>query len=193
MKLPEIIGIAGTNGAGKDKLADVRFERQHARKVSLSDILRIEATRRGLTTERDNLRIISTEWGKRMGAGALSLMTLEEFRNTRTPQETGLSVVSVRRPAEAEAIQADGGVILWIDADSNMRYERIQAAHRGRPDDLVSYDAFCQDEEIELHPKTDDPFAVNLGGVREIADIEIWNDLPSGEAYEKYLTQKFKL
>lgn len=59
--LPEIIGLAGTNGAGKDTLGDLRLSRHNARKVSLSDILRAEADKRGLPHERIHLSRISTE------------------------------------------------------------------------------------------------------------------------------------
>jgi dephospho-CoA kinase len=73
--LPEIIGIAGTNGSGKDTLADLRTQRTGARKVSLSNILRVEADKRGLSHERANLSMISSEMGTKLGAGALSSMT----------------------------------------------------------------------------------------------------------------------
>ncbi len=82
-KLPEIIGLAGTNGAGKDTLGDLRFSRQGARKVSLSDILRAEADKRNLSHERKNLGAISTEWGSKLGAGALSTMTIRNFNDSR--------------------------------------------------------------------------------------------------------------
>jgi dephospho-CoA kinase len=148
MKLPEIIGVAGSNGAGKDKLADVRLERQHARKVSLSDILRTEATKQGLDHSRENLSSISTRWGRKFGAGALSLMTLKNFAETRTDNETGISIVSIRRPAEAVTIQEHGGIVLWIDADREIRYQRILEAQRDRIDDMVTYEEFSQHQMI---------------------------------------------
>ena len=48
MKLPEIVGVAGTNAAGKDTLGELREQLQHAKFVSLSDILRRELDKRGL-------------------------------------------------------------------------------------------------------------------------------------------------
>jgi len=193
MQLPEIIGIAGTNGSGKDTLADLRFERQMARKVSLSDILRTEATKRRLDHQRENLRAISTEWGRQLGAGALSLMTLKDFWESRTDEETGISIVSVRRPDEAQAIQDNGGVVFWVDANQEERYTRIKYAQRDRIDDLVSFEDFVTQEAIEMYPDTDDPFVINMAGVREMADIAIWNDFVDKEQYRSYLADTYDI
>lgn len=193
MKLPEIVGIAGTNGAGKDELGDLRFQREHARKVSLSDILRIEATKRGLSTVRENLRPISTEWGRQFGAGALSLMTLKEFEETRTPEEQGISIVSVRRPGEARVLQERGGLIVWVDAERELRYQRIQNAKREREEDMVSFEKFCADEDIEMYPASEDPFELNMAGVREMADVHIINEFDSPDLYHAFLTETFEL
>ena len=192
-KLPEIIGLAGTNGAGKDTLGDLRRDRHNARKVGLSDILRVEATKRNITHERDNLRTISTEMGAKLGAGALALTTIKDYYETKTDSETGLSIVSVRRPAEASAIQEADGIVLWIDADREMRYKRIQKAMRERIDDIVTYEQFCIDEDIELYPDADDSLAVNMSGVREIADLHITNEFNSDEEFKKYLIARFGL
>lgn len=192
MRITEIIGLAGTNGSGKDTLGDLRHELQGSRKVSLSDILRTEATRRDQTHERENLRAISTEWGHQMGAGALSLMTLREHWETNGI-EYGLSIVSVRRPDEARAIQEQGGTVIWIDAPREVRYQRVQAGARDRIDDQVTYEQFLAQEYVEMYPETDDPFAVNMAGVRDISDIHLVNNFGSKDEYEDFLVKNFKL
>lgn len=191
--LPEIIGLAGTNGAGKDTLGDLRLERHNARKVSLSDILRIEADKRGLSHERGNLSGISVEISSKLGAGALSAMTIHNFHKTRTPDEAGLSIVSIRRPDEARAIQEAGGALLWIDADREIRYQRIVEGNRGRIDDVVTFEEFCAQEDKEMHPRGDDPFALNMAGVRDMADIHLINEFNSKEGFEKDLIDRFGL
>jgi len=192
-KLPEIIGLAGTNGAGKDTLGDLRFTLEAARKVSLSDILRTEADRRGLSHERENLGAIGTEWGSKMGAGALSTMTIRDFNETRAEHETGLSIVSVRRPEEARAIQREGGLMLWIDAARSIRYQRILEANRGRVTDIKTFEEFCAEEDREMYPTSDDPFVLNMGGVREISDVHLLNEFESREEFEAYLIDRFAL
>lgn len=193
MELPEIIGIAGTNGSGKDTLADLRRDKRGTQKASLSDILRTEASKRGLEHTREVLRSISTQWGRELGAGALALMTIRNYWETRSNDETGLSIVSVRRPAEAAAIQAQQGAVLWVDADQSVRYERIIAASRGRIDDVVTFEEFCEQEDKEMHPPADDPFAVNMAGVRDIADLHLTNDYGSREEYIADLATRFEL
>lgn len=191
--LPEIIGVAGTNGSGKDTLARLRFERQNARNVSLSDILRIEADRRGVSRERENLSAISTEWGRKFGAGALAVMTIQEFRETRTATEPGLSITSVRRPAEAAVIRDEGGAIIWIDADREGRYQRILDRQEGRSEDFISYEEFCANEEKEMHPASNDPAELNMAGVRDMADIHLRSEFESGDHFKKYLIERFSL
>lgn len=192
-KLPEIIGLAGTNGAGKDTLGDLRFSRQGARKVSLSDILRTEADKRGLSHERQNLGAISTEWGSKFGAGALSAMTIQNFYETRKSTESGLSIVSIRRPDEARTIQTEGGVVLWVDAAREIRYERILAANRGRVTDVKTFEEFCFEEDREMNPESDDPFVLNMAGVRDVSDIHLINEFNSKESFERDLIDRFGL
>lgn len=192
-KLPEIIGLAGTNGAGKDTLGDLRFALEMARKVSLSDILRTEADKRGLSHERHNLGAISTEWGSKMGAGALSAMTILNFYETRTEEETGLSIVSVRRPEEARVIKSEGGLMLWIDADREIRYQRILHANRGRVTDVKTFEEFCAEEDREMYPESDNPFDLNMAAVRDMSDIHLVNEFGSPEEFEAYLIARFGL
>lgn len=192
-KLPEIIGLAGTNGAGKDTLGDLRLKLHHARKVSLSDILRAEADKRGLPHERAHLSAISTELSTSLGAGALSVATIQNFFETRTSLESGLSIVSIRRPDEGRAIQDAGGTLIWIDADRELRYQRIVEANRGRVTDIKTFDEFCAEEDREMYPHSDDPFVLNMAGVRDISDIHLLNEFGSKEEFEADLVDRFSL
>lgn len=193
MSLPDVIGIAGTNGSGKDTLADLRLARTGARKVSLSDILRVEASRRGQDHSHESLRGISTELSQRFGAGALVIIAIEEYFESPTAEENGLSVVSLRRVDEAREVKDRGGVVLWVDADRETRYRRIQAASRGREDDQDSYERFCEQEDIELYPTSCDPNVLNMNAVREEADIHIDNSFATAEAYADFLVRRFRL
>lgn len=193
MKLPEIIGIAGTNGAGKDTLADLRHQRNGARSVSLSDILRNEATKRGLDHSRKVLSSISAEWGREFGPNVLSMKTIEEYRQTKTADENGLSIISIRRPAEAAEIQKQGGVIVWVDADQRTRYDRVASGVRNRFDDAMTFEEFCAEEAREMRHENDDPATLNMAGVRDIADVHIENDFATKEEFENYLITNFEL
>lgn len=193
IKLPEIIGVAGTNGAGKDTLADLRFARQNARRISLSDFLRKEADKRGLSHDRKNLSTISLEWRTKFGNDALAIIAIDEFRKTRRIEESGLSIVSIRHPGVAKVIQNEGGLIIWIDADREVRYRRVLDANRGRIDDQVSFEEFCIQEDREMNPEPGNNMALDMAGVQEIADVHITNDFSSKEEFEEYLTKLFSL
>ena len=45
MKLPHIVGVAGTNGSGKDTLGELLQAKSGYKAISLSDILREELTK----------------------------------------------------------------------------------------------------------------------------------------------------
>lgn len=194
MKLPRIVGIAGPSGAGKDMLGDILVELKNYKFVSVSDILREELTKQNIPHEREHMRALSTKWAREHGPSVLSMKTIELYvEEEKAEGYSGLAIGSVRRPAEAVAIQAEGGVVLWIDADQRRRYERIQLGNRGRSEDAVSFDAWKAAEDIEMTPIDGDPHALNMAGVRDIADFYIDNNFTSSEKYRQYLIEEFEL
>ena len=60
-------------------------------------------------------------------------------------------------------------------------------------DDLVTYEEFCAQEDAEMYPDSDDPFVVNMSGVRDVADIHIQNTFPSEPVYRAHLVDAFEL
>lgn len=195
MKLPKIIGIAGTSGAGKDTLGELLVELQGYKFVSVSDILRAELTKQGVPHEREHLRALSSKWHREFGPGNLSRRTIEAYAEEEEREgHKGLAIGSIRRPSEAKVIQDEGGIVLWIDADQRLRYDRIQAANRGRNEDSATFEQWRADEDAEMiPPKDDDGSALNMVGVRDIADIHVDNNFESYEAYRDYLIKKFEL
>lgn len=194
MRLPEIIGVAGTNGAGKDTLARLRATHESAKDVSLSDILRGELDTRGLTHERENLRAVGNELRAAHGPGVLAIKAMEAYREENG--SNGLSLSSIRSVGEAEAIVAAGGVIVWIDADPKVRYQRVTNRPGARPTDQKSYDQFLEEEAAEMHPpkgQEDDKSVLNMAGVKELATIFVTNEFETVEAYEDYLKREFEI
>lgn len=186
MKLSRFVGVAGTNGSGKDTLGRV-LEHEGYRAASLSDILRTEATKRGLEHTREHLSSISHELRMELGEGALSQRLIEE-----ASADEKLVITSLRVPGEVEAIQKRGGTIVWIDADPHERYRRILAAHRDRPTDEVSFEEFQRQEAAEMTP-SEEGGGLNMAAVRDLADVTVLNDFASKEDFETYLCQRFEL
>lgn len=194
MKLPKIIGIAGTNGAGKDTLGELLAERFGYKFRSVSDILREELTAQGIPHEREHMRALSTKWANEHGHGVLSVKTIEAYAEEEEREGyKGLVIGSIRRPAEAKAIQDEGGVVIWVDADRRTRYDRLQMSNRGRSEDIVSFDEWSAQEDIEMRPIEGEPGSINMLGVKEIADIHIDNNFATYEAYKEHLIKEFEL
>ncbi len=61
MKLPEIVGVAGTNGSGKDTFAEQRAIKAACKYVTVSDILREHLRAEGVPLERKNLSDLSRQ------------------------------------------------------------------------------------------------------------------------------------
>jgi len=190
MKLPKIIGIAGTNGSGKDTLGELRRDRSGALFMSLSDALRALLDDKGLEHTRSNLSAMSQSLRTAEGDGAVAVRAIELFNNQTDADQ--VSFVSVRTPGEAQAIKDAGGQIVWVDADSRRRYDRITAGSRGRVDDHVTYEEFLEHEYNEMHP-SEAGGGLNSAGVKALADIMIENNFDSVEAYMRYLIAEFEL
>jgi cytidylate kinase len=194
VKLPKIIGIAGTNGAGKDTLGELLAERCGYKFRSVSDILREELTSQGIPHEREHMRALSTRWADEHGHGVLSVKTIEAYAAEEEREGyKGLAIGSIRRPAEAKAVHEEGGLVIWIDADKRTRYDRIQANARGRSDDNHEFEEWSQHEDVEMRPIEGEPGSINMTGVKEIADIHIDNNFESFDAYRDYLIKEFEL
>jgi hypothetical protein len=156
--------------------------------------LREELTRRGQTHERHNMRSLSTEWAQEHGPAVLSLKTIEAYvAEEEAEGYSGLGIGSIRRVAEAEAVSQEGGVVIWVDAERQMRYDRLQSARRGRHEDMQPFEEWALQEEVEMNPESDDPNILNMAGVRDIANIKIDNNFSTQQEYRDYLIKEFEL
>lgn len=194
MKLPEIIGISGTNGAGKDTLAEIRHNLTGAEHVSLSDILRLELDKRNLPKTRSNLEDLSAEWRRETGDyGTLATRTIEDYMGRKAVGAAGggISIVSVRHPDEARRIQENDGKIIWVDGDPLGRYTRIQLANRDRIDDEITYSMFCEDEEREKAVAAEDSSRISVHDVEPLADMHIENNFDTRAEYIDYLMSQY--
>ena len=193
MKLPEIIGVAGGNGSGKDTLADLRTKLESAQKIGLSDLLRVEAVRLGLDPkDREVLSAISSQWADFYNdPGFLSIKAVETYRGMDVEQQNGLSIVSIRRLAEAAIIQQNDGPMIWIEASIEKRFEN--ALRRARPGDDMTFEKFKADNDREMYGDPNNPLAPKMIEVKESADIEIVNEFDSLEEFEAFLKHEYDL
>lgn len=169
----KLIGVAGTNGSGKDTIGEILSKDYGWMTVSLSDFLREEAHKRNLPIEREVLRSISAEWRRRYGLGILVDKAVDKFNNS-SKKYTGLVVVPPRNPGEAQRVKDLGGVLIWVDADPKVRYQRIYS--RGRSDeDNKTLKQFLEEEEAEMNHSGDEA-TLSMSGVKAKADVFIENN-----------------
>ena len=171
----KLIGIAGTNGSGKDTVGRILAEKHDWLFVSVSDLLRDECRKRGLSVERENLRAISAEWRREGGLGVLVDKAVDMFERSAEKYE-GLAVSSLRNPGETKRVRELGGVNVWVDADPRVRYDRIQTAERGRgAEDHKTYEEFLVEQEAEMKP-SGDAATLDMASVKKHADVIILNE-----------------
>ncbi len=174
---PKLIGLSGTNGAGKDAIGEILAEKCNYVFFSVTELLRDEARRRGLSVERENLRMISAEWRRDGGLGVLVDKALQAYQPLQDSTE-GLVIASLRNPGEADRIHQLGGIVVWVDADPQLRYDRIQAnaASRGRAEeDNRTFEQFLADEAAEMR-SSGDAATLNMGAVKDRSDMTLLNE-----------------
>jgi dephospho-CoA kinase len=170
----KLIALAGTNGAGKDTVAELIAKEHNYLFISVSDLLRQEAAARGVTTDRKNLRTISAEWRRQHGLGALIDKAVENYEAAGGDTKfSGLVVSSVRNKGEVDRVHDFDGKLLWIDADSRVRFTRITS--RNRDDDPQNYDDFLKQQEAEM-VRSGDEATLSLSEVRTYADSVFINN-----------------
>lgn len=172
-----VIGLAGTNGSGKDTVGQMLAKHHNYLFVSVTDVLRKEAERRGMAVTRENLRSISAEWRRELGLGVLIDKAVAEYDTVRDTY-AGVVIASLRNPGEADRVHELGGTMVWIDADPQVRYERVQknAATRGRAgEDNKTFEEFLAEEKAEMQSGGDSA-TLNMSGVKERCDVFPNND-----------------
>ncbi|HBM45908.1 MAG: hypothetical protein UT05_C0001G0116 [Parcubacteria group bacterium GW2011_GWF2_38_76] len=166
----KIIGITGTNASGKDTVADYLRDKHDFKNYSLSDEIRLEASRRGISHERENLRKLGNEIREKFAPNELAVRATKRILEDK---EGKVIVTSIRNPAEIEYLKNNflNFKLIYVDAPVEMRYERSKA--RGRVGDGVNLDDFSVAEAKELEGgKT----GQQLVACSKLADFSIMND-----------------
>ena len=196
MTKPTLIGLSGTNGSGKDSVGRILAEQYNYWFFGFTELFREECKRRGIPAARENLRMISAQWRRESGMATLIDRSLELYKKM-DGQYAGVVVSSLRNPHEADRIHQLGGIVLWVDADPKLRYDRIQsnAASRGRSqEDNKTFEQFLQEEHAEMHaPAGSDEAVISTALVKERADIFLTNNDSGLDTLQKHLSKALGL
>src|SRR5262249_22999837 len=163
-----IIGLSGRNGAGKGEvLAYLQSRSFYAH--SLSDVIREELRRQGLSETRERMIETGNATRERRGPGGLATLLAEQILPDRN-----YVVDSVRHPGEVEVLRgrASRFQLWWVDADEAVRLARMRA--RGRGGDPQTLEQLRALEGRELGGG--DPTAQQLLAVQALADATLRND-----------------
>lgn len=190
-----LYGLSGTNGSGKDSLAQFLATEHNFLFVSSSDLLREEAKKRGLAPERDVLRTISAQWRRKGGLGVLIDKAIELYKaEGGDVAYAGLVTGSLRNPGEADRVHELKGQMIWVDADAKIRYDRIIGADRGRGDTEASktFDQFLEEEAAEMN-HSGDQATLSMQGVKDRCDIFVKNNSNDIAVFEKAVAEALGL
>lgn len=165
----QVLGITGTLGAGKGTIVEYLIHNFGFRHYSVRALLTEFILERGLQVNRDSMVLVANELRRAHGPSFL-VETLYE-RALQAGQHCVIE--SIRTPGEVYALRQKGTfVLLAIDADPALRYQRIQA--RNSETDQISFEVFLENEAREM--TSTDPHHQNLRACIELADYLFRND-----------------
>ncbi len=175
----QVIGIAGTNGSGKDTVMNWLAEKHGFYFASATDMLGAELDKRGLPRERENKRNLSAEWRREQGLGVIVDKAIEAAKAAGFDK---VVVGSIRNPGEVDRIHELSGINIWIDSDPEIRYARITSNARGRIEDQKTYEQFLAEEAAEMQ-HSGDASTLSMGDVKAKSDRHINNNANSIESF----------
>lgn len=166
-RVMKIIGIVGTLAAGKGTLVGYLKDKYAFNHYSASGLLRKIGESRGMEMDRDMYSLVANELRAKQTGGVP-----QEVYETQVKSEQPERAVieALHSPKEAEYIKSIGGVVLGIDADTSVRYERTLT--RGSEKDNVTYEEFLRHIEREEN----DPNGHYIRGALNLADYTLQNN-----------------
>jgi len=171
-----VIGITGHPASGKDSAADF-FAAKGFQTLSGGNVLREMMHREGLSVDRTSMR----EFTKRMRTQRGNAFPAEEIASQITEQNTVIS--GLRNLAELEIFRKKFGsnfILLAIDADVEVRYERVLG--RKRAGDDLTLERFKEEEDAE---RMEPSGSHEVDRVIAVADHVIKNNGTREEFFEK--------
>lgn len=164
-----IIGITGTDGAGKGAIVDYLIEKKGFVHYSARAIWEEEFRKRGMESNRVNTRLIANEL---RAAHGNDFLVTHYLKIIESEKPTNAVIESIRTTAEADTLKAHGGILLCVDADRELRYKRIQ--ERKSALDQVTFEKFVELEELEMNDPN--PNGMQKAKVMKMADCTIENN-----------------
>ena len=175
-----IVGITGTNGAGKGTVVERLMNKYQFKHYSVRNYLLSIMEKNGVNNNdrnamRDTANKLRAEHSPSYIVEQLLNQALLNGNNDVDEQQQMSIIESIRVPKEAIALKEKGQgsfYLLAVDADPKVRYQRI--LQRQSETDNVTYLEFLEQEDAEMVNVED--HKQNLKKCIEISDAIIYND-----------------
>ena len=163
-----IIGLTGKNAAGKGEAASYLKSKGFIY-YSLSDVIRDEATKRGLEHSRDNLIKIGNELREKFAPNYLAQQINAKIKEIlKNNPKQNFAIDSIRSPFEAQELMKNNNfTLVGVDATIETRFKRL--LERNRLGDAKTLEDFRKQEEREnLKSDTNQQLDATFGMAKEI-------------------------
>ena len=164
-----LIGVTGTDGSGKGMVVEYLLKHKGFVHYSARELITTEIGKRGLSKSRENTRIVANDMRRQHGNDVIVATALKKIKEQGV---TDAVVESIRALAEAKTLKENGGILLAVDANQTLRYQRVVA--RGSETDHITFEEFKAQEMLEMNDP--DPHGMQKAKVMELADATILNE-----------------
>ncbi len=142
-----ILGLVGSLASGKETTKKYLVEKYKAKDCRFSSILRDIMTRATISISRENLQKLSTVLRANFGEDLLAKAIAADAAKL----EADIVLIDgVRRFTDIEHLRdLPNFILIKIDADPKIRYERMKKRNENAGDDKKTYEEFLEDHNAE--------------------------------------------
>lgn len=170
-----ILGFVGELGAGKTVICNYLKSKYSANSYRFSDPLRDILNRVYLDQSRENMQNLSTILRAQFGQDLLAKIMAND-----AGKDGGeiVTVDGVRRFPDIEhLLKLEGFHLVYVTAESKLRYERIITRNQNPGESDISYEEFLESEKSEAD--------ISIKGVSKEAGFTIENNGSMEDLYNK--------